>query len=223
MKYDLTKCKNLRWTMPSRSNKKIILNGFVKLVNDRVTLYRDYKEINPLTRALVHVIEGSADVDNFYNVFNEDDFRIIPRDPSTYTDWQVDDTLKVIDQCQGGKVMATCGEIIAIKWIGKNEVEWFLKSWVSANCELRLTDYEKYIRDHEEEKKPICNFEEGDKVLVRDADDHEWEFSIFEKIDVDGIYWANQCEWKQCIPYNERTWHLLGTKDAYKEDKECSR
>lgn len=221
MKYDLSKCNNLRWTMPSRNNKEIILNGFVKLVNDRVTLYRDNKEINPLTGALAHVIEGSADVDNFYNVFNEDDFRIIPRDPNTYTDWQVGDNLKVIDQCQGGQVMATCGKIIAIKWIGKNAVEWLLTSWVDENCELLLTDYEKYIRDHEEKKLPY-NFAEGDKVLVRDNDDQEWSYRIYEKYD-GRLYWTNISTWRQCIPYNEHTWHLLGTEDAYKEDKECSR
>lgn len=219
MKYDLTKCNNLRWTMLSGFNERGDRSGFVKLMNDRVMLFRDYKEASTTTGAIVHPIEGSADVENFYNVFKEEDFRIIPRDPYTYTDWQVGDDLKVIDQCQAGRVMALCGDIIAIKWMGKNAVEWLLKCWVDENCELRLTDYEKYIRDLEE-KKPVCPFKVDDKVLVRNNDAQEWKFRLFKNFDGEK-YWTNMSTWKQCIPYNEYTWHLMGTKDAYKEDKEC--
>lgn len=217
MKYDFSRCNNLRWQITTSAGE--CKTGFVKLANNAVYLYNDgLFATDAYTRLAVRTIYGSAEVDKFYNVFKED-FRIIPRNPNCYYDWQVGDNFKMKNLCHLGQVMATCGKIIAIKWAGKKEVEWLLKSWVDANCELLLTDYEKYIRDLGLGKKPVYNFEEGDKVLVRDSDDQEWEFCIFEKIDVDNIYWANQCEWKQCIPLNEHTWHLLGTKDAYKEEK----
>lgn len=52
-----------------------------------------------------------------------------------------------------------------------------------------------------------------DKVLVRDEDCY-WTADLFSHID-DGI--GRVCcscfRWRQCIPYNEETKHLVGTKE----------
>ena len=66
-------------------------------------------------------------------------------------------------------------------------------------------------------------FREGEPVLVRDYEGNAWELLAF----------VNACEgtkypyeatdgfcksvWRSCIPYNEKTMHLLGTTDNYEE------
>lgn len=51
-----------------------------------------------------------------------------------------------------------------------------------------------------------------DKVLVRDASQRRWGVEIFGYVDK-----LNGCRctafWDMCIPYNEETKHLLGTKE----------
>lgn len=75
------------------------------------------------------------------------------------------------------------------------------------------------------DKKPESSapeFQPFDKVLVRDSDEEIWIptfFGFFRKgkdnkfvyVTVDGAY-------KYCIPYNEKTKHLLGTKEPYTEE-----
>lgn len=52
-----------------------------------------------------------------------------------------------------------------------------------------------------------------DKVLVRDEDCY-WTADLFSHID-DGIgrVYCSCFRWRQCIPYNEETKHLVGTKE----------
>ena len=63
-------------------------------------------------------------------------------------------------------------------------------------------------------------FKPFERVLVRDYDDQIWHTSIYSH------YRSNQNDHKyrciddayaQCIPYNEKTAHLLGTNKPYKE------
>lgn len=75
------------------------------------------------------------------------------------------------------------------------------------------------------DKKPESStpeFQPFDKVLVRDSDEQIWiptffGFSRKDKdkkfpyVTIDGAY-------KYCIPYNEKTKHLLGTKEPYTEE-----
>lgn len=72
------------------------------------------------------------------------------------------------------------------------------------------------------EVKPECEFKPFDKVLVRNSLEMEWIPRFFER--------ETQCSqsvryitldnnsWKYCIPYNEKTAHLLGTIEDYKGD-----
>lgn len=62
-----------------------------------------------------------------------------------------------------------------------------------------------------------------DKVLVRDDDTHEWKINIFSHYDSSDAkmpFVCLDCCFKQCIPYNEYTAHLLGTTNAYEEGGE---
>ena len=65
-------------------------------------------------------------------------------------------------------------------------------------------------------------FKKGEPVLVRDDKRKVWvirsfltsnpDLPIYEAMD--GIFME---QWKYCLPYNERTMHLLGTTEDYKE------
>ena len=69
-----------------------------------------------------------------------------------------------------------------------------------------------------EEKK--CEFQPFDKVLVRDRDEDEWEPDFFLRYEpIPGNFYAmiSGAYWTQCIPYNEKTKHLLGTTKSGKK------
>ena len=54
-----------------------------------------------------------------------------------------------------------------------------------------------------------------DRVLVRDYNDEVWECSLFSRYDRKKVY-PYICVggiWKQCIPFNKETKHLVGTTD----------
>lgn len=68
--------------------------------------------------------------------------------------------------------------------------------------------------------KPKVELKPFDKVLVRDFGSQAWQVSLFSYKDSDSYYCCNGCGWKQCIPYNEKIAHLLGTTDEWKGGKE---
>ena len=59
-------------------------------------------------------------------------------------------------------------------------------------------------------------FKPFDKVLVRDYLNEDWMADFFERIDENDVRYNATCvtsHWEQCIPYNEETKHLLGTRE----------
>lgn len=57
-----------------------------------------------------------------------------------------------------------------------------------------------------------------DRVLVRDCDNSIWGCSMFSHIVEDEfLYSCFETRWKCCIPYNDDTRHLVGTKDEAPE------
>lgn len=64
--------------------------------------------------------------------------------------------------------------------------------------------------------KPKVELKPFDKVLVRDFGSQAWQVSLFSYKDSDSYYCCNGCGWNQCIPYNEKTAHLLGTTGEWK-------
>lgn len=54
-----------------------------------------------------------------------------------------------------------------------------------------------------------------DKVLVRDADEHIWvgDFFCYKRVNETVFRGLNGISWKQCVPFNSETEHLLGTAD----------
>lgn len=64
-------------------------------------------------------------------------------------------------------------------------------------------------------------FKKGEPVLVRGDEFHRWIIAAYVDKDKLGFI-ANAgvsvIHWKYCLPYNERTMHLLGTTEDYKEE-----
>ena len=64
-------------------------------------------------------------------------------------------------------------------------------------------------------------FRKGEPVLVRGYEFHRWIIAAYVDKDKLGFI-ANAgvsvVHWKYCLPYNERTMHLLGTAEDYKEE-----
>lgn len=58
-------------------------------------------------------------------------------------------------------------------------------------------------------------FKPFDKVLTRDNFTKIWYADIFSHLDKNGSYICVGNTWDECIPYNEETAHLLGTKNDY--------
>lgn len=66
------------------------------------------------------------------------------------------------------------------------------------------------------EQKPEYEFRPKDWVIGRD-DEGEWYLDIFSHKRKNGEFACIGSIWKQCIPYNEQTAHLLGTNKDWKE------
>lgn len=69
-------------------------------------------------------------------------------------------------------------------------------------------------------------FKEGEPVLVKDYDDNIWKLAAFRQRSGNASYpyevrdeRGNYCNHRKCIPYNEKTMHLLGTKEDYREEQ----
>lgn len=59
-----------------------------------------------------------------------------------------------------------------------------------------------------------------DKVLVRDGDDNPWGISLFSHFKESGLLrfsCVNLAPWRQCVPYNDDTKHLVGVCDKAPE------
>lgn len=80
------------------------------------------------------------------------------------------------------------------------------KRW---NVETKQIEYIK--KEHE--------FKPFDRVLVRDENEDKWVAQLFSHVkkDAEYPYVCISDPYKQCIPYNEKTMHLLGTNDDYEE------
>jgi hypothetical protein len=87
--------------------------------------------------------------------------------------------------------------------------------------EIFVNDILSINIDKEENK---FNFRPFDKVLVRDLDGDVWIPALFSNIVKRDYFLKDRYEtiainpvYEQCIPYNDKTKHLLGTNKDYEE------
>ena len=74
------------------------------------------------------------------------------------------------------------------------------------------------------EKFDLKTLQPFDRVLVRDTDYFEWTACLFSHISSNEYAGLAMCDgafWKQVIPYNDETKHLLGTNEDCPEYYKC--
>ena len=112
------------------------------------------------------------------------------------------DSISSVDYCQDGKRYSSQGECTLFP--SKNQRDWskFTAPW--------------YKKDRFDPK----TLKAFDKVLTRNEYD-EWTCALFSHIDnkPDAHFKYITCDsvYKYCIPYNDETKHLIGTKDEAPE------
>lgn len=220
MKYDLTKCNNLNFRLNDGTT------GFIKVSpsNDVYLYSSDKREWDKLRampgyKMIARVTNGNSAA----AYLAELGLKIIPRNPETYTDWKVGDVLKdIVNPRDLFIIQARLGDMVLISDITRYYGYTYTSKCITEKCKLVLTDYEQEILKAQDEKKAKeCPFRKGDRVLVRDKNEDAWIFETFDRYEASFEY-IYKCEfdyYRQCIPYNERTWQLLGTTDEYKEEE----
>lgn len=228
MKYDFTRCNNLQFKAKDDGGK--VREGFLK-VSSGGTVYVYYSNENKIFDHFLQI-----EFDGYHGIFTDatkfgewaedHGLEIVPRDPDTYKDWKVGDHVIHNEMRRITYIAAKLGDIVFLL----NNDDYTVSSpcttvQLTKYFTLVLTDYEKELIHAQEleEKKKECPFKEGDRVLVRDLDDERWRVRIFDRYHEDSTY-KYECKddddmYKQCIPYNEKTWMLFMTTDEYKEEE----
>lgn len=76
--------------------------------------------------------------------------------------------------------------------------------------------FERFWDEPKTEKFDPKTLQPFDKVLARDFLSDNWMADFFERIDENDMHYNATCitsHWEQCIPYNDDTKHLLGTRE----------
>lgn len=119
---------------------------------------------------------------------------------------------------------STCGLTVETK-LAKYSIQSTL-----SYCKMKNEDsiriakekIDELLKEEEDANSPSHTFQPFDKVLVRDSEQDYWKPNLFgfksKEEDDDYPYATLSCCYAQCIPYNEKTKHLLGTTEPYKED-----
>lgn len=226
MKYDFSKCNNLQFK--AKGDEGEVMTGYLKVTKEGEEFFvyifpTDMQGYESYDRGLQLVIRDYArsyNIEDFSDWAEDHDLEIVPRDPETYTDWKVGDKVISNKGNQVNTLIAVLGKaIVLVRDDGAPITGLTTADSLTKYDKLILTDYEQELLAEQEKEK--CPFREGDKVLVRDYDSSEWRFAIFES------YNENSAEpyrvegeiilsYRQCLPFNEHTWMLLGTTDEYK-------
>lgn len=219
MKYDLTRCNNMNFRLNDGTT------GFIKIPPEgNCYLYRHDETWDGKSMTQKPRFWSCMGPKVFNEYVEENELVIVPRDPETYTEWKVGD--RVIHKATGyiegiDEIAAKLGDIVLLL-SNDGEVSTTSTTILTERFELILTDYEQEILKAQDEKKAKeCQFRKGDRVLVRDEDEDAWIFETFDSYE-GGNEYPYDCKedvHKQCIPYNEKTWKLLGTTDEYKEEE----
>ena len=208
MKYDLTKCNNLNF-------RRGYNTGFLKVNEGKAYMYSYKKEWAVAIGAEMHFYFGCAQLDE---LASEEDFEIIPRNPEEYEAWKVGDKVVNIKHGDVYTIDALVENAAVLTMDAGDYTSLTTTDALTKYYKLVLTDYEQELLNIKEQD--VCPFKNGDRVLVRDENEGTWVFGILDSYR-GGNEYPYKCEfecYRQGIPYNEKTWKLLGTTDEYKEE-----
>ena len=103
---------------------------------------------------------------------------------------------------------------------GKGKIIYFINHNNEIQPAFTGNEFMKIIKEEYKEltlPKKEYKFEPFDKVLVRDDNKSIWKVDFFShKIEGNEYpFFTTSSPYKQCIPYNEETKHLVGTTDNW--------
>lgn len=201
--------------------------GFIKTDGENVVLVSDLLWISDRGEMLHRQFARFMAMQSEEWMKDHPDFEIIPRNPETYKDWQVGDVVVGEDGCDL-KVEARLYNAVFLSFKANGNIFAFDSYYTCdemhrCGYRLVLTDYEKELANAKNAPKFL--FKKEDKVLWKD-DMGKWEFGIFKKFNSKEILPYTVITFRacvsfkcsECIPYNEKTWRLLGTTDNYEEE-----
>lgn len=218
MKYDFTRCNNLNFKVKEEGVEK---TGYLKISSEgKVDMfYSDGEKIFDPAVQIEVTVSGIhfLDIEDFSRWAERHELEIIPRDPETYKDWKVGDKVVNIKHGDVYTIAALVGKAAVLTMDAGDYTALTTTDALTKYHKLVLTDYEQELLNAK--GQDVCPFKKGDRVLVRDEDEDAWVFETFDSYE-GGNKYPYDCEfdcYRQCIPYNEKTWKLLGTTDEYKE------
>lgn len=208
----LRQCHGLRFQATLLNNPQ---EGIVKVTDEGIILCFGKKDPGYLCTF------GRRDTFSFSKstfTILPNDFKIIPRNPKTYKDWQVGD--RIIKEGLEGKIAFRFGDIVIplYKDSGKTGVIYSCSEFFDSGFRLIPTDMEKKLFEKTSQKCPKCIMRKGDLVLVRNSPTDVWILESFVMEVSDAARYpykatngVSVCGWVECLPYNNTTKHLLGT------------
>ena len=212
----MTKCNNLRYKAKIDGNEDY---GRICIENDfpGLAFLRSDREDG-------HIATWHCDDSTIEGICGRKvtDFELVPRDPETYKDWQVGDIIwDSHESGDNGRIIFRSGDFVAADIDGCRC--YTCEEVFDDGYRLVLTDIEKQIIEESKNASKPYGFKKGEPVMVRDNDKEIWKLRAYIESIEDYQYTyrvktdGHDSEYRYCIPYNERTMHLLGTAEDYKE------
>ena len=160
--------------------------------------------------------DGWCDLDEEGRLMHDGEMVIFPsKDQRDWTQWAAEKAMAIRrSQLEAGDYVTYKGGWGRIKsYGGKTMTEVCVYGndnnilWLSRSLLSKLDHFDSKLL------KPF------DKVLVRDADGRTWfsDFFGYKRVNAKEFHCLNGISWKQCVPYNTETEHLLGTSDEAPE------
>ena len=228
---DLTKCVNCRFRVKDEDGD---ISGRIR-VSERGTVY-----------LFVDGQGNKGFLADRMQKMGITDFEIVPRDPETYKDWQVGDIIwDSHESGDNGRIIFRSGDFVAADIDGCRC--YTCEELFDDGYRLVLTDIEQKIitkqiieekkkyepqdgdivawKDKDDDGDPAISiykdeFRYGEPVLVRNGVCENWGIASYCRSEgtMDKVYVGSLTAFfLEIIPYNERTMHLLGTMEDYKE------
>lgn len=194
---------------------KVAPSGSVYLYYDKEACKKDWDVDAMMPKDLF--MTNFFNEDSFNSFIEKEGLEIVPRDSGIYSDWKVGDRVQLKDNDYVGVIAAKLGDIVFV--LNDDTLPVVISTGhLVRHYKLVLTDYEQELLNATSKKE--YPFRKGDRVLVRDNDKDAWRFNILESYEKskDYPYYCKTIAYKQCIPFNEKTWKLLGTTDEYDPD-----
>ena len=153
---DLTKCNNCRFRAEISNTEPV--SGRIVVDKSKVYLMDE-------NRNYIGLLSLDGEELMCFNGCGFTDFEIVPRDPETYRDWQVGDTIEYSDNYSTGRIIFRGGDFVAADIKGTCNC-YTCDELFNEGYRLVLTDIENQIIEERKKSEP----QDGDICFVEASD-----------------------------------------------------